>query len=927
VTAVSPIRSLRVALVGGALAGVVVGLGRYGMDARLGRTSPGTATAALGIAIATGALLVIGLVHRAVVLAVCTTLLSVIGGLVVYRVTGADGGSATAVSGGTVGILAVLAALAFMPRLRGWTLALHWKHIAVAGLALMALPLVPGLGRAYGHQGGTVAVPGLSAFMPGELGRPLVLIAIAGAVLVGLRPTARPGAVSARELLTAARPVAPVVVVAFALQLAQADLGPAAVLVAALGGGAALMLGRARVVVLSLAGLLVVVLLAAAVIPYVHTRVEAVREPLPTTTESVKIGQLGTARMALAWGGLTGVGLGGGVVTTRPAPRSDLADIPGLPAAGTDFGLAVAALELGTVGLVVVLLALAFMNADLWRRVDDAPDGAAYIMGGTLATMLTVQGTWVAAAVCGWLPHSGLAFPFLSAGGSSAAATALVVATIARLTDREDGAERAAADTQAGRRLGAGAVVAVIILAAITLVRTEGERLKLDRNPNNPQWRAKRADRGVTLARDGRVLQRATDTQSLQTISWEDTGPTAVTALLGDSYTDLTPSGAVGLTGVMRAAVRCGGSGQAELDGPGWRDGATVVDGDPARCRPAGLQTTLDADLVAAADRALAPSGGMFVALDAGNGDVLAAAARRGPDGLRAPTDALTLRLPPGSSIKPLVLASAIERGLDVNIPYGSVYTAADGTSIGGAPCGGTPEELLRVSCNHGFAQLAAEVGADGLRRTIGRLAPIDDALDGLAAASPELFADAGRPSAGAVAAVGIGQGAALFTPVALASAVATIADDGVAHGPRFVSALCAADGRSVLRSADAPGRRAIGTTAALRTIQAMRGPLEPGGTAQDLAAIGQLVAAKTGTAEIGVRPDVDVPGNVAWIVAVLDRPGAAPVVVVAAVPPTRGRPRPIGGQDAGGVLLRMDAALGQLSRSARTAPCRRKAV
>jgi len=120
--------------------------------------------------------------------------------------------------------------------------------------------------------------------------------------------------------------------------------------------------------------------------------------------------------VALGSGGPWGVGLGDG--------RQKLFF---LPAAHTDFILAIVGEETGFIGIMVIVLLFALL---IWRgvrialRTEDT-FGAHLAMG--LTTMIALQVIINMGVVLGLLPTKGLTLPFISYGGTSVAVNLVVI--------------------------------------------------------------------------------------------------------------------------------------------------------------------------------------------------------------------------------------------------------------------------------------------------------------------------------------------------------------------------------------------------------------------------------------------------------------------------------------------------------------------
>ena len=118
--------------------------------------------------------------------------------------------------------------------------------------------------------------------------------------------------------------------------------------------------------------------------------------------------QAAQGRIALANGGLTGLGLG--------ASRAKWGF---LPAAHTDFIFAIIGEELGLAGsLTVLLLFAAFVYLGV-RAALRAPDRFGLLLAGGVTAWVLGQAVINIGAVVGLLPITGVPLPFVSSGGSS----------------------------------------------------------------------------------------------------------------------------------------------------------------------------------------------------------------------------------------------------------------------------------------------------------------------------------------------------------------------------------------------------------------------------------------------------------------------------------------------------------------------------
>ena len=208
------------------------------------------------------------------------------------------------------------------------------------------------------------------------------------------------------------------------LLIGMEDLSTAAVLSATVG--VMMFVGRVRLwqmVVVGLVGaVLAVGFLASS--PQRAARLEAwtglelfsQNDDVVEISSSDETYQADQARIAIAMGGLTGLGPGKSV-------QRDF-----LPAPYNDFILAIIAEEYGLVGALLVLFVFVWILGRGFLRVArGAPDPLGLFLATGLTTAVVLGGFINAMVTCGLLPVTGLAMPFISYGGTSMLATGAMV--------------------------------------------------------------------------------------------------------------------------------------------------------------------------------------------------------------------------------------------------------------------------------------------------------------------------------------------------------------------------------------------------------------------------------------------------------------------------------------------------------------------
>ncbi|MFH7597553.1 penicillin-binding transpeptidase domain-containing protein [Streptomyces racemochromogenes] len=267
---------------------------------------------------------------------------------------------------------------------------------------------------------------------------------------------------------------------------------------------------------------------------------------------------------------------------------------------------------------------------------------------------------------------------------------------------------------------------------------------------------------------------------------------------------------------------------------------ATLVEGKPGQ-----LRTVLDADVQAAAEKAVGQyEEASVVAVQPSTGDILAVANHR-RDGFNA---AMLGRRAPGSTMKIVTAAMLLEKGLvaadrPAACPAsatwdGKVFRNQGGFSLQGQPFSAS----FARSCNTAFISLIDDVKDNGaLPRTAKEAFGIGlDWKTGI----PSQDGTVPVTSGSAAAAEYIGQGAIQMNPLNMASVTAT-ARTGVFRQPVLVKASL--DGRTL---ATAPRSLAPGVSAQL--VRMMRQTATSGTAAKAMASVGGSdKGAKTGSAEV----------------------------------------------------------------------------
>jgi cell division protein FtsW (lipid II flippase) len=319
-----------------------------------------------------------------------------------------------------VGVVAFVALLALV---RDHTRLSRYAYTcAAAGLALLMLPALPGVGATINGARLWIRV-GPMTVQPSEVAKILLMVFFAAFL------------VSKRDVLSlASRRVA-------GIDLPRArDLGPVlvawaasiAVLVREKDLGSSLLFFGIFVVMLYIAtertswlliglGLFAASSFAAyTMFDHVHRRVETWLDPFRFTSGNGY--QLVQGLFGMGTGGVFGTGLGEGAPNT-------------VPYAKTDFIVAALGEELGLVGVMAVLLVFGLIVERGLRAALTCRDSFGKLLAGGLSFALALQVFVIVGGVTGLIPLTGVTLPFLSYGGSSVVSNYVLVALLLRISD------------------------------------------------------------------------------------------------------------------------------------------------------------------------------------------------------------------------------------------------------------------------------------------------------------------------------------------------------------------------------------------------------------------------------------------------------------------------------------------------------------
>jgi len=290
--------------------------------------------------------------------------------------------------------------------------------IGLAGLVLLLLPIVPGVGSEI--NGARLWVDlGFVRFQPAEIGRILIVIFLAS--YLGQR----------RELLAAGvgrlglpRPkdLGPIILAwsaSLAVLFLERDLGASLLLFGVFIVMLWVATGRWAYLVLGLVLFALGAYIGYLAFSHVQVRVDAWIHAMDPNMVGDEGYQLSQGWFALASGGMVGTGLGLGSPTL-------------IPYVGSDFILAAFGEELGMLGVSAVLLLYLVLVGRGLRVAVERHDSFEKLLAVGLTTVLGLQVFVIAAGVLRLIPLTGVPLPLLSYGGTSRIATAIMLALLIR---------------------------------------------------------------------------------------------------------------------------------------------------------------------------------------------------------------------------------------------------------------------------------------------------------------------------------------------------------------------------------------------------------------------------------------------------------------------------------------------------------------
>ena len=297
----------------------------------------------------------------------------------------------------------------------------------VAGLVLLLLPLLPGLGRTINGARIWIGLGPLS-FQPGELAKILLAVFFAGYLVTARDSLSLAGRKVLGLRLPRGRDLGTILLAWLAslgVLVFERDLGTSLLFFGLFVAVLYVATERISWIVIGMTLFVGGAVLAWSFFSHVQARVDAWLDPFAPEVYGRELGssqQLVQGLFGMASGGLLGTGLGEGRPDIVPYAESDFI----LPSLGEELGLA---------GMFALLLLYALFVERGLRTAIGVRDGFGKLLAGGLAFSVALQCFVVAGGVTRVIPLTGLTMPFLAYGGSSLVSNWVIVGLLLRISD------------------------------------------------------------------------------------------------------------------------------------------------------------------------------------------------------------------------------------------------------------------------------------------------------------------------------------------------------------------------------------------------------------------------------------------------------------------------------------------------------------
>lgn len=296
----------------------------------------------------------------------------------------------------------------------------------VAGIVLLLMPLLPGIGRTINGARLWISIAGFS-YQPAELAKIFFAIFFAGYLIVHRDNLSLAGPKFLGLQLPRLRHLAPILVAWIAcmgILAFERDFGTAILFFGLFV--AMLYVATERTSWIIIGGLLtaVGVYFIVQLVPHIQARINIWLNALDTDVYDAQYGsyQLVQGWFGMASGGLFGTGFGEG------SPGNAYA-------ANSDFIIASLGEELGLVGLMAILSLYLMLISRALKVALDLRDGFGKLLAAGLGFTVALQCFVVVGGITRVIPLTGLAMPFLALGGSALLTNWIIIGILIRMSD------------------------------------------------------------------------------------------------------------------------------------------------------------------------------------------------------------------------------------------------------------------------------------------------------------------------------------------------------------------------------------------------------------------------------------------------------------------------------------------------------------
>lgn len=293
--------------------------------------------------------------------------------------------------------------------------------IGLAGIVLLLLPILPGIGREVNGARLWVEL-GPLRFQPAELGKVLLVIFLASYLTAKKEllqlATIRLGPIR----LPQPKHLGPLVLawgVSLVVLFVERDMGASLLFFAIFVVMLWVATARPAYLLIGLVLFAVGAWFGYRTFDHVQTRVEVWTKALVPEYVQGPGYQLAQGQFAMATGGIGGVGLGQG------QPQL-------VPFASTDFIFTAIGEELGLLGTTAVLLLFLVLVGRGFRIATSRSDDFGKLLAAGLATIVGLQVFIIVGGVTRVIPLTGITTPFVSYGGSSLVSNFILLALLVR---------------------------------------------------------------------------------------------------------------------------------------------------------------------------------------------------------------------------------------------------------------------------------------------------------------------------------------------------------------------------------------------------------------------------------------------------------------------------------------------------------------